>query len=179
MFKVESNIEDFKKSVHAKFAQLIDVDKVLREAALGAVALISNRVQNHGLNSDEKPIKSESRTVKAHKSNKTGKIYKNKRKGSSEIHLNTPYSQGYAKHRVDKGKEIDIINLTFSSQMMDNFIVAPEGKTGYIVGFRGKTAADKADWNEARFGKIFQLSKNESDKIQKIVTDKINAILIK
>jgi hypothetical protein len=179
VFKIESNLEDFKKNVHAKINQLVDTDKVLRELAFDAVALISNRVQQYGLNSEEQPMKTEKNHVAAHKNFKTGKVFHKRKKTTNRIILETPYSEEYAKTRIKHGREIDHIDLTFTSQMMDNFVVAPEGKTGYVVGFRGKEASDKAEWNERRFGTIFHLSQNESKKLQEIANKRINAILSK
>lgn len=179
MFKVETNIEQFKQSIKINLQQLIEGDKLLREAALDAVALISDRVQQRGLKSDNSPIKSEKNSVAAHKNNKTGKIFSKKKKTTTRVLLSTPYNEEYAAKRIKKGLEIDKIDLTFSGDMMGDFIVAPEGKTGYVIGFKGQLSSDKADWNERRFGEIFQLSNNEAKLIQDIVAKKINAILNK
>jgi hypothetical protein len=177
MFKVETNITEFKEGLKAKLHELIDVDKVLREAALDTVAVVSERVQQHGKKTDGSPIKSGSNSVKGYKSKKTGKVYSKKRRGAEEIDLNTPYSEGYARRRVKKGLQIERIDETYTGDMMGDFIAAPDGKTGYVVGFRGQLSSDKADWNEMRFGTIFQLSESEANFIQEKVKTKINAIL--
>lgn len=179
MFKVETNIEQFKNSIKGTLEQLIQGDKLLREVALDTVVLISDRVQQKGLKSDGSPIKSDKNSVSAHKNNKTGKLFSKRKKTTTRVLLSTPYSEEYAAKRVKKGLEIDKIDLTFSGDMMGDFIVAPEGKTGYIIGFKGQLSSDKADWNERRFGTIFQLTDSEANLIKGIVSKKINEIFNK
>lgn len=155
MFTVESNIDQVKKQVKLKLEQLIDVDKTLREAALDAVVLISDRVQQRGENtSGQKMI---TKSVK-----KTGS-----------------YDAYYAEKRTKKGLQTDHIDLTFNGDMMNDFHIAPDGETSYIIGFRGQLSSDKSDWNERKFGTIFQLSGKESELITSIITKRINAILNK
>lgn len=155
MFKVESNIEQVKKEVKLTINQLIDVDKILREASLDAVVMISDRVQQRGENTA----------------------------GEKMITKSTPkkgaYSSSYADKRVKNGLQIEHIDLTFQGDMMNDFTVAPDGETGYIIGFRGQLSSDKSEWNERKFGTIFQLSETESELIKSIITNKINAILNK
>jgi hypothetical protein len=179
VFKVETNIEQFKQSVKANLQQLVNSDKILREAALGAVALISDRVQQRGLKTDGGKIKSDKNSVAAHKNFKTGKIFSKRKRTTNRVLLSTPYSEEYAETRISKGLEVDKIDLTFSGDMMGDFVVAPDGKTGYVIGFRGQLSSDKADWNERRFGTIFQLSTTEANLVQSIVTKKINEIFNK
>jgi hypothetical protein len=179
VFKVETNIEQFKKEVNLSLSKLIDGDKLLREAAFNAVALISNRVQQEGKKSDGSLIKSDKNSIPAFKNNKTGKIFSKRKKTTTRVLLSTPYNEEYAKKRFKQGLEINKVDLTFSGDMMGDFIPAPEGKTGYAIGFRGQHSSDKADWNERLFGTIFQLSTNEANLIQGIVTTKINEILNK
>lgn len=153
MFKVNSNIEQIINIQLKTLDQLADADKVLREAAFNTVAIISHRVQQEGKAINGEQIKSTSK-----------KKY-------------NAYSYGYGKKRNKEGYQTEKIDLTFSGDMMGDFLPAPEDKTSYVVGFRGKTASDKADWNERRFGKIFELSKAESDLIGGIISKKVNEIL--
>jgi hypothetical protein len=179
VFKVETNIEQFKNNIKGELAQLIQGDKLLREIALDTVVLISDRIQQRGLKADGTPIKSDKNNIAAHKNFKTGKIFSKRKKTTTRVILSTPYSEEYAKKRVKKGLEIDKIDLTFSGDMMGDFIVAPEGKTGYVIGFKGQLSSDKADWNERKFGTIFQLSDSEAKLIQEKVRIKINEIFNK
>lgn len=103
-------------------------DKIARIACLNSVALISQRVQNQGLDSNEQSIGT--------------------------------YSKSWAQQRIKKGRQVKIIDLTYSGEMMDSFTFSPLGKD-YVVGFSQDFAGQKADWNEERFGTIFQLSTEE------------------
>jgi hypothetical protein len=179
VFKIETNIEQFNQSVKLTMDKLINGDKLLREAALDAIALISHRVQQEGKKTDGSQMKSEKNNIYAHKNNKTGKIFSKRKRTTTRVILSTPYSEEYARERVKKGLEINKVDLTFSGDMMGDFIVAPEGKTGYVIGFRGQHSSDKADWNERLFGTIFQLSDSEASLIQGKVTGKINEIINK
>ncbi len=107
-------------------------DKIARIACLNSVALISQRVQNQGLDSNEQSIGT--------------------------------YSKSWAQQRIKKGRQIKIIDLTYSGEMMDSFTFSPLGKD-YVVGFSSDTQGQKADWNEERFGTIFQLSNEELSDI--------------
>jgi hypothetical protein len=155
MFKIDSNLEEVKKTLTTKLENAIQFDKVLREVCLDAIVLISHRVQQDGKKSDGSKITTTSK----------------KRFGA--------YSYQYGKKRASKGLQTKIIDQTFTGDMLGDFTLAPEGEKSYVIGFRGKTASDKAEWNERRFGKIYQLSKDESKLIQDIIRKRINAILNK
>lgn len=151
MFKIESNIEDVKKSIQKTLTNSIKFDQALREGALSAVALISDRVQQRGERADgSKMVTSSKEKIGA-------------------------YSKPYAKQREKKGLQTSIIDQTYSGDMMGDFVPAPEGANSYIVGFRGQLSSDKADWNERKFGKIFQLSERETKLVQGIITKRLNA----
>lgn len=109
-------------------------DKIARIACLNSVALISQRVQNQGLDSNEQSIGT--------------------------------YSKSWAQQRIKKGRQTAFIDLTYSSTdtMMDYFTFSPLAKD-YVVGFSQDFAGQKADWNEERFGTIFQLSNEELSDI--------------
>lgn len=155
MFKIDSNLEEVKKSLQTKLETAIQFDKVLREVGLDAVVLISHRVQQEGKKSDGSKISTKAK----------------KRFGA--------YSYEYGKKREKEGLQTKIIDQTYSGDMLGDFILAPEGEKSYIIGFRGKTASDKAEWNERRFGKIYQLSNEESKLLSDIINKRINAILNK
>jgi hypothetical protein len=107
-------------------------DKIARIACLNSVALISQRVQNQGLDSNEKSIGT--------------------------------YSKSWAQQRLKEGRQVQFIDLTYSGEMMDSFTFSPLGKD-YVVGFSSDKEGQKADWNEERFGVIFQLSNEELNDI--------------
>ena len=116
-------------------------DKIARIACLNSVALISQRVQNQGLDSNGKSIGT--------------------------------YSKSWAQQRVKKGRQIKIIDLTYSGEMMDSFTFSPLGKD-YVVGFNSDEQGLKADANEERFGIIFQLSNEELNDINNEIQNGLN-----
>lgn len=179
MQQVTTNLSDIIQQNKDLIKALEDPDKLFREAALDTVVLISDRVQQFGNKTDETPIKNESSGAEIKGfTNKKGKFYSKARKGRVATIINTPYSQAYAKDRLKDGKQINFVDLTRSvGGMMDNFIMSPAGNTSYVVGFRGDSASDKAKWNEERFGTVFQLSKSESEIIQKVILRQVNGIV--
>jgi hypothetical protein len=150
MLRVETNIGDFVKDQLSILDDLRNVDKILREAALNTVVIISNRVQNRGERTDG------------------AKMASQRREGA--------YSEDYGRRRNKRGRQTDIIDLTSTDQggMMDSFTVEPEGETGYVVGFAGQRAADLAEYNEQRFGTIFELSDSEAELIESIIDKRID-----
>ncbi len=106
-------------------------DKIGRIAALNSVALVSGRVQNRGQNSD----------------------------GNSIGQYSPSYASKRLKHKPS-ALQVDIIDLTYSGEMMDSFTFSPRGKD-YVVGFSSTESGQKSDWNEERFGELFQLSNEE------------------
>lgn len=153
MFKVESDIDKFYQKQLKTFEQLASADKVLREAAFDTVVIISDRVQQQGKKTDGGLIKSKA-------SKKTGE-----------------YSFYHGKQRQKKGFTTEIIDLTFSGDMMGDFVPVPDGPTSYLVGFRGNKSSEVAEFNEQRFGVIFQLSPSELSFIMNKINTKINEIL--
>lgn len=153
MFKIESDFAKFQTDHLKKLAQLGQADKVLREAALDTVVIISHRVQQEGKKTDGSQIKSKAK----------------KKYGA--------YSYAYGKKRNREGLQTSIIDETYTGDTMGDLIPVPNGETSYIVGFRGKKASDIAEFNEQRFGKIFHLSKGELNFIKDKITKKVNEIL--
>lgn len=129
-------------------------DKILRQASFDLVALITDRIQQRGeLTSGDKM--------------KTNSPYK---AGA--------YSFDYAKYtRVKTGRQINHIDLTLTGEMMDNFLPTANGNNEYVIGFLGKSNADKAEWNEANFGVIFQGSNEEINQVGEAIADNVNEII--
>lgn len=153
MFKIESNIQEVINSQLNKLDQLIEADKVLRQAAFDTVALVSDRVQQQGALTDGQKM-----------------ITSSPKKFGS-------YSKKYGQKRSNKGLQTEIIDQTYSGDMMGDLLPEPEDKTSYVVGFRGEKSSATAQYNEERFGTIFQLSSSELSVVNGIVKDSINEIL--
>ena len=124
-------------------------DKIARTAALNSVGLISQRVQNQGKNASGEQMVSKSEK-------KTG-----------------AYSRGWGNKRVKFGRQVSIIDLTFSGAMIDSFTFSPEGKN-YVVGFSSDEQGKIAGYNEDEFGVIFNLSDSENDLVSSIIQDSLN-----
>lgn len=150
--KIESNLSSVIQNLSFKINSLEDADKLFRTAAFDSVALISDRVQQSGLKTNETPIRSHAWTSKSF------------------------YSKEYAKTRKRKGLQTQFVDLTFSGDMMGEFIPAPI-IGGWAAGFRTQKQGDKADFNEQRFGTIFNLSSDELNIVTKGINDYINATL--
>lgn len=114
-------------------------DKIYRTACLDSIALISERIQNKGLDSSERKI--ENRSPKTPKAG--------------------AYSKFYAEIRGEAGRQTGYVDLTFTGEMMDSLDFEKSSQNEYQIGFNNKAAADKAEWNEERFGDVFSLSESE------------------
>lgn len=87
------------------------------------------------------------------------------------------YSSAYAKVRSKKGRQSSYKDLTFSGDMIRDFQVDPIGRNSYGVGFGSRLQGDKARYNEAREGLVFELTDDEIETVQQGIEDTINKIL--
>jgi len=152
---IQSDLTQFISAQKEMLGELgLNSDKILRQAAFDLTVLITDRIQQRGeLTSGVKM--------------KTSSQYK---AGS--------YSFDYAKYtRVKTGRQINHIDLTLTGEMMDNFLPTSNGKNEYVVGFMGKSNADKAEWNELNFGVIFQASNEEISQTGEAISDNVNEII--
>lgn len=152
---IESNITQFISAQKDMLSELgLNSDKILRQASFDLVALITDRIQQRGeLTSGEKM--------------KTSSPYK---AGA--------YSFDYAKYtRAKTGRQINHIDLTLTGEMMDNFLPTANGDNEYVIGFLGKSNADKAEWNELNFGVIFEASNEEISQTGESIADNVNEII--
>ena len=80
------------------------------------------------------------------------------------------YSNSYLKlrERNNLGTDSKVI-LFFTGQMQNDYKVVPLSDTEYGLGYDNQLNADKADWAEERFGKIFALTDDELGQVQAIV----------
>jgi hypothetical protein len=86
------------------------------------------------------------------------------------------YSSSYAEKRREAGRQTRIKDLTFSGDLFRNWVTESQGSS-YTVGFASKREADKADWLEARFGRIFYLASDEQAQIEANILTQIAKIL--
>jgi len=119
-------------------------DRIYRTACFDSIALISNRIQQKGQKSDESKIG------------------------------NGTYSKQYAKKRDKNGRQTRYVDLTFTGEMIDGLSFEKTSDNEYSVGFSSQKSAEKAEWNEARFGIVFELSDNELDLVKSSIEDNLN-----
>jgi hypothetical protein len=82
------------------------------------------------------------------------------------------YSDRYLKLRESNNLGTDrTVRLFFTGQMQNDYSVVDLSDTEYALGYQNQLNADKADWAEDRFGKIFALTDGELDQVRAIVSE--------
>lgn len=137
-----------------KLDSLLDANKVLRAAAFESADMVSNRIQQQGENSSAAKIVTRS-------PEKYG-----------------AYSKAYGKKRDRKGFQTGIIDFTYEGSLWSAWRVFPISKKSIGVGFFGQEV-DKAKWLTDRFGKVFELTKEEKADILQLITLEVDKILKK
>jgi hypothetical protein len=132
-----NSLQAFAAQQLANFQNATDSNKVLRQAVIVVVPEMKRRIQNDGKNSADVKMRTKS-------ARKYG-----------------AYSKAYGRFRNKKGFQTAIIDLTLSGAMMNSLKAGPTGPNSYGIGFLGPDEFKKAEWNEGRFGTIFDPSKYE------------------
>ena len=147
MITVVTNIPQAQKNRQLTLFKLTHRAELERRIAFAIIAMVSKRVQQYGLGSNDQPLTGKS-------SKKTG-----------------AYSYAYGKKRQNQGRQIAHIDLTFTGDMFRPVIgFWFELVNGEInIGFVSKAEADKAEWNEAKYGKIWQLTDKEKEVVLQII----------
>lgn len=97
-------------------------------------------------------------------------------KKSDNSQIKSFYSKGYEAKRKKNGLQTSFVDLTFTGDMINDFLPVFDGGD-WVAGFVGQRNADKARWNEERFGTIFELSQNELKLIEQAILNNVNKIL--
>jgi hypothetical protein len=132
-----NSLQAFAAQQLANFQNATDANKVLRQAVIVVVPEMKRRIQNDGKNTADVKMRTKS----------------SKKYGA--------YSRAYGRFRNKKGFQTAIIDLTLSGAMMNSLKAGPTGPNSYGIGFLGPDEFKKAEWNEGRFGTIFDPSKYE------------------
>jgi hypothetical protein len=132
-----NSLQAFAAQQLANFQNATDANKVLRQAVIVVVPEMKRRIQNDGKNTADVKMRTKS-------ARKYG-----------------AYSRAYGRFRNKKGFQTAIIDLTLSGAMMNSLKAGPTGPNSYGIGFLGPDEFKKAEWNEGRFGTIFDPSKYE------------------
>lgn len=87
------------------------------------------------------------------------------------------YSDSYMKLRLENGNTADKkVILFFTGQMQNDYKVVPLSDTEYALGYSNQLNANKADWAEDKYGKIFALTDSEMEQVEAIVADYVTNI---
>jgi hypothetical protein len=125
-----------------RFVTASQADTLLRLVALGMQERTFTRIHDRGEKADNSPI--------------------------------GEYSDSYMKLRQSKKYNRDAsrkIILSLTRQMEGDYKVIALSENAYALGFDNQFNADKADWAEERFGKIYALTEQELDDLRAIVQD--------
>lgn len=141
--------------VGKEFAGLFTLEKinnVLKAAAFDTVAIVSDRVQQQGKGAAGQTLQTRSKT----------------RQGR--------YSKAYGDKREAAGRQTKIVDLTFTGDMLGDYVPAQVSEKEWLVGFRGTKTAQKSEYVEAYYGDIFSLSPSEFGDVEKTIDEAINEI---
>jgi hypothetical protein len=150
-----NSLQAFAAQQLANFQNATDANKVLRQAVIVVVPEMKRRIQNDGKNSADVQMKTKS-------ARKYG-----------------AYSRAYGRFRNKKGFQTAIIDLTLSGAMMNSLKAGPTGPNSYGIGFLGPDEFKKAEWNEGRFGTIFDPSKYELQVSLTVINKEAQKLLSK
>lgn len=89
------------------------------------------------------------------------------------------YSTAYYRQRVKKENRTNKqINFIYSGQMQADFGIGAVSNDSLIVGFKNQFNANKRTWLEQRFGKVFDLTKQEQELCHQVANDYVSRAVI-
>lgn len=196
--------DKFYKSLNEK-AKAIANENIARLMAINARVLILDRVQQRGLDEKESPFKPYSQkpfsipyaaflndkkyAFNQSALNKVRRLLKKKRGisaqlGTDEVELfkrkdvlYIVFGGGYKQFRELAGRQTNKVDMTFTSQMLNDFQVIPGSDNAWLLGFRNPTAAKKYAGNKILRGNFLRLSQNELEKLRSFALDEIKRLL--
>lgn len=150
MFRISSDLETVALRLQ-RGIQLAEtsLEINLRRAGLDAVAVITFRIQQQGVGSDGKTLRTKS-------AKRTGE-----------------YSKAYAKKRTERGRQVARVDFTMNGDLMRSFTVLAISPTLVTVGFHDDRQADIAGYLEAYFGDAFTASEGEINVIIDGLVDRL------
>lgn len=89
----------------------------------------------------------------------------------------TYFPGGYRQYKSLTGKGSNTVNLRNTDQMMMDLGTTVVGKGEYGIGFNNQFNADKAEWNEEKYGKdIFSTTTQEDNTFMRVYEFEIGKI---
>jgi hypothetical protein len=99
------------------------------------------------------------------------------RKNQSKQTGKTYFKGGYKEYKGLTGKGNAFVNLRNTDQMRMDYTVHVLGKNEWGLGFSNEFNANKAEWNEEKYGKlIFETSDSEDDLFDRILQFELDRI---
>ena len=141
------------------------LEKMVRSISFDLVGSNLDRIHTYGKAVDGSLISTGSSNVEAFKSKKTGKVSSKKKRGSEATVLATPYSQKYAKKRIDKGRQIAKVDLSFTGKLSKEFNLEAKGPKEIGVGFTTPYASDLSEVLENKYGKKIWGTTQEDERV--------------
>lgn len=135
------------KELQGRVLSAAQADSLLREIAVSMLAVTQKRIHTDGKKADGSQIGTYSNSYLKVRSNPKNKL----------------------------GTDPNII-LFFTGQMQNDYKVVPLSDTEYALGYDNQLNADKADWAEDRFGKIFALTDDELGQVRLIVQEYLDKV---
>lgn len=90
--------------------------------------------------------------------------------------IQTSYSNSYARKRDARGLQTNFVDLTFTGDMIADFLPVKVG-ADWGAGFISDGSAQKAEYNERRFGEVFKVSENELNILEKSLKEIIKGLI--
>lgn len=166
-----NSFSDFARQQLQNFRDVTQANKVLREAVVTAVPQMKQRIQNMGKNSKGGQIGTYgSKKIK-------GAFDKARAFGSKKRLKKVTGEEGYKELRQKLGLQVEFVDLTFSGDMMRDFVAGPTGPNSYGLGFRSNQQRDIANKNEKRYGPVFDQTDTEEKLTLSIINDRATKLL--
>ncbi len=151
----KSNFGDVIKQVNVKLKNIANPDPLLQTIAVSLATSNTRRIHNESEDVSGATI-----------------TYKISRKTPTR----GAYSKSYANTRSKKGRQISKVDFSFTGKLSKEFQAAPS-TTGWVVGFTTQDASEKGKFLQDGFGKVYGVTSEDENAINRIVVKAINKLL--
>lgn len=153
----------------------------MRPVVLVLAGVVRNRIHEEGKKANGSPIGTYSSSyLKLRSGNyqNSGKFSKGAKKGevknAGTFTAKANDKAGTPRPNYNRGTDPKVI-LSLTRQMEQDFVPIAENDE-YGLGFNNPHNLEKAEWNEERYGGVYELSAEELNIAEEIITDYINGI---
>jgi hypothetical protein len=159
-----TSIKGFLEVQIKNLTNAMNPDKVLRQAVVTLVPEMKNRIQQDGKKSDGTQIGvySDKTITGGPIASRFGQIATKKQiSARMKAFGDTTEFYGYKDFRASLGRQTAFIDLTLTGDMMRDLKAGPTGPTSYGAGFLSNEQRKIANFNEEKFGLIFDPTDQE------------------